>query len=607
MAEKPRHLSAEYFREYRQKTGRTHQDRVGRPSVLSEEHLRTLCAIVSLRLDQGLPVRPQELSLLIERLTGRPGTKHQCGVAKAYFKKHGVVARKGESAKKAKSVGDPTRVGESFTAYEFAVNEATKKSTAFGPHLILVADETSLAMETANAGGGAPVVYVPRSVNGRIVVPGMEKGALPSCTFINVVSLTGVTVCYGFVFQRRQWSQGDFARKHRFNTGRHSVISLKDEHIIMIGNETGKFTQNDYHIFVEFALDAARKTLAATTADEMIYVHDSAPAHGDTRELLAAAATHRTSLVMLAGGVTPLVQLHDIGLFGPFKVAMKRAMLAVHNVLSSFEYALDEEYVLTLVDPERRTRQDAWLTDVEKNMAHLVNDCYERLGHTDGSMTPREVVNMAVRVWKRVLEKEKVNRVVDVAALAGYWPVNRLKWLQRIFDWKKPMHSLIAEMKKRNAEAERARRTEVEAMATPPPAVTPSFTRPLRTYQITIRGVSNVTDASPHEGDKLRLLAHYILEEFEAGDDLNLPQTLARVSELLRDGVADGSVKTSFQKADLTPRRRTPGVRSRHRSQVQEEVLKGGGRERGKTHESRVITVAEAAAQYPTVSTKYPL
>ena len=587
------------MREYNVRTGRVTQPGRGRPSRPSQPVMEAIANYVRVRANAGMAVRPMELALLVKRSSGDNSLPSARALKnmKVYLKQSGICVRGAQVSKKAKAVGDVDRVRASFEAYERVYKETIASDPTLGPTRIFAMDETSCAMETANAGGGTPAVLVPTSYNGRVTLPGIEKGSLPSCTYASVVSLAGATIAHAFVFNRRQWSAKDFTRRFETNgdeTWEHASVRMDDDDVLLIGNETGKFTMDDYHFFVEFSLKRARKLTAATTSNNMIWVHDNAPAHGDTPRLLRGFADQQCSAVTLAGGVTSLVQLHDVGLFGGFKVRMKRAMLNLRTVLCEPCFCLTNEYDLTVIDDEQSAQQKVWLAKPDDYEAELRTDMHRRLGGHDPAMSVREMVQMARTVW-RVLLRERPTRVEEVAAFLGMYPLSHSKWMATLEHPKKPIHVLLRE-EKTALLAQRARTTDDgngagPAPETPPPSVT---TRPcVVTFEL--RGVIGATPTS-HESTLNRMLFNEAIHTLKKADnEFTVAQALSAASVMLRDGIQEGRFKTPFQQLALSPSGRTPSVGARHMQRIAEQVQSGGGRARGTRFEVRVLSFHEAA------------
>ena len=593
------------MRAYNARTGRVTKAGGGRHRKPSHTVKETIAKYVRVRAAAGMAVRPTELSILVKRASGDdtlPSARALKNM-KAYLKQNSIRVRGAQVAKKAKAVGDVERVRASFDAYETVFTQMAADDETFGPKRIFVIDETSCAMETANAGGGMPAVLVPTNHTGRVTLPGIEKGSLPSCTYASVMSLSGVTISHVFVFNRRQWSAKDFTRRFETNddaTWEHASVRMDNDDVLLIGNESGKFTTDDYHYFVEFSLKRARKLTTLTTSDGMMWVHDNAPAHGDTPRLLQAFAAQRCNAVTLAGGVTSLVQLHDVGLFGGFKVRMKQAMLNLRTVLCDACFCLDADYNLTVVDAEQSRQQAVWLANPPDFEAEMRTDMHRRLGGHDPVMSVREMVQMARTVWRVVL-RERPTRVEDVAAFLGMFPISRSKWMATLNHPKVPIHVLLRrekmELQRALAAASHTAKDDngagpAHAPATPPPI---SVTTPPCEVTFELRGIVGATPTS-HESTLTRMLFNETIHTLKKADnELTISQALSAASVILRDGIHGGRFKTPFQQLALSPSGRTPSVGARHMQRIAEQVQSGGGRARGKRFDARVLGYRDAA------------
>lgn len=517
----------------------------------------------------------------------------------AHLHSTGYAVRAAKVKKKNKDGPSVDRLADSFDDYKTMFERHAADEPGFGPGRVLVVDETSLAMETANAGGGEPSVIVRRSSGQRITLPGIEKGALPSCTYVSVVNLLGETVCHGFVFKRRMWVAKDFTRQFTLCQGEHACLSFDGKDVLVIGNETGKFSTDDYHLFVDFALTRARLKLAHSTSDSFIYVQDNAPAHEANTLLDETFATHQASCVTLGGGVTGLIQIHDVALFGGFKHRVKTAMLNLRSVLCFTEAQLGDHYELTIISPEHRARQKKWLANPTHYQDELVADAHARLRGHDPNITVREMVVLGVTVWRQMLV-ERPNRIVDAAAFLGYYPLSIEKWLATMTNKKEPIHKLLAAEKAKaqaaggftkppidaqEEDANEEEEEEEEVFGVEPVA-----------YQLELSGVHPRPPNSLSESDRQLLLFHGVMKTL-CTDHVPVSERLSAASVLLRDGVHEGAIPTSHQKLLMTPSGRTPSVGARNQQNILERVASGGTRKRGSRFESRVLHFSDAAGQ----------
>ena len=251
------------LQQYRLRKGFTRSVKKGRPALLPTDVLHALADYVDVRAASGWPLRPVELDIVLALLTDTAKVSERAHrTALRYLRSNGFAVRSAKVKKKNRDGPGVDRLASSFDDYKTMFDRHVADDPTFGPERVLVVDETSLAMETANAGGGEPSVIVRRSSGRRITLPGIEKGALPSCTYVSVVSLAGVTICHAYVFKRRMWVAKDFTRKFTHCEGDHVCIDFDGEDVLIIGNETGKFCTDDYHLFVDFALRRARRKLA---------------------------------------------------------------------------------------------------------------------------------------------------------------------------------------------------------------------------------------------------------------------------------------------------------------------------------------------------------